>query len=77
MDNLQSLFAFFSAIPNRFKYRYNAQFTILVFIFFCSSNPFQLPSGVRMHAVETLFSKFPLQIQIVSNTVTMHALLLL
>ena len=42
--------------------------------FFCSTNPFQLLSGVRMHTLETLFSKLFLQFQIVSNTVTVHTL---
>jgi len=38
------------------------------------SNPLQLPSGVKVHALETLFSKSFLQFQIVCNTLIMHDL---
>ena len=49
----------------------NACFRDIVSIF---SNPFQLHSGVRMHALETLFSNLYLHFQIISNTVTVYTL---
>ena len=75
MYNLPSLFSLSPAVPNRLKYRQNACIRDIVFIhFFCSFKPFQQQSGVRMHALETLFSNFSRQFQIVSNTVTIYAL---
>ena len=47
---------------------------------FCSTNPFQLLSGVTVHTLETFFSKFLgisqsfQYVQIVSNVIRMHAL---
>ena len=65
-------FHYFSAVPNRFKYRQNAPFIVLVFII---SLQFQIVSKtVRMHHLPSLFSFISLQFQIVSNTVRMHAL---
>ena len=58
------VFMFYSAVPNRFKYHQNACLRdINCFHFFGRSNPFQQPSGVRMHSLETLFSKGFLQFQ--------------
>ena len=66
------VFNIFSAVPNRFKYRPNACFIDIVLIF---SLQFQnVLNTVRIHALETLFSKCSMQFQIVSNTVRMHAL---
>ena len=57
-------------LPNRFKYRHNAQFTILVFIFSATPNR---SNPVTMHNLPSLIS-FSLQFQIVSNTVRIYAL---
>ena len=49
-------FHFFSASPYRFKYRKNAPFTVLVYIFFLQ---FHIVSNtVRMHHLPSLFSFF-------------------
>jgi len=58
------------AVLNRFKYCQNAPFTVLVFIFSAVPNRFK---SVTMHTLETLFSIFTQQFQIVSNAVRMHA----
>ena len=57
-------FKYFSEVPNRFKYRQNAPFIVLVFRMFSA---FQIVSmAVRMHHLASLFSKLSLQFQIVS-----------
>ena len=62
----------FSAVPNRFKKCHNAFFKDIIFKkISVVMNRFK---HVRMHALETLFSIFSLQFQIISNTVIMHAL---
>ena len=66
-------FCFFSAVPNRLKYRQNACFRDIVFFFF--SLQFQIVlNTVRIHALERLFSKCSLQFQIVLNNIRIHAL---
>ena len=63
---------FFTAVPIRFKYRQNAPFSVLVFIF---SLQFQIFFKYRQNApFSVLVFMFSLQFQIVSNTVRMHHL---
>jgi len=75
----------FSAIPNRFKYRQNATFTILVFIFFsavlnrlkyrqnapCSVHIFlsAVSKTAKMHNLPSLFSNVSLQFEIAAYRV--------
>ena len=72
MHHLSSLFfIFFSAVPNRFKCRWNAPFNVLVFQIFCV-----VQNTVRMHHLASLFLKQnSRQFPIVSNAVRMHPLL--
>ena len=64
-------FQFFSAVPYLFKYRQNAQCTILVIKFFCVVS--NCLNAVRMHHLPFLFSKFSLQFQIPSEcTLYLH-----
>ena len=57
-----------SAVPNRFKWIKNALRTVIILIF-CLQFPIVLNS-VRMHALEILFLKFPLKLQIVPNSIS-------
>ena len=62
----------FSAVPNRFKKCHNAFFKDIIFKkISVVMNRFK---HVRMHALETLFSIFSLQFQIISNSVSMYNL---
>ena len=57
------VFILFSSVPNRFKCRQDACFRDIVFILFSAvPNRFKY---VRTHAVETLFTRFSQQFQIV------------
>jgi len=69
MFHLPSLF--FSAVTNRFKYRHNAQFSVLdVYIsFLCSSKSFQIPSECTFTVlVFIFFSKVPYRFKYRQNT---------
>ena len=62
MHHLPSFFRNLSAVPNRFKYRLNAPFSVLVFIcFLCSSKSFQIPSELTIYY--PMFTYFSLQFQ--------------
>ena len=57
-------------VPNRFKYRHNGTFTILVFIFFCNSKSFKSCQNAPFTILVCIFTATPNR----SNPVTMHNL---
>ena len=64
---------YFSAVPNRFKYRKNACFRYIVFNYISEVlNRFKYRHNACFRC--TLFSSISLQFQIVSDTIIMHAL---
>ena len=68
--NLETLFSFFHAVPNRFKYRQNACFTDVVFIIFSA-----VPNRFKYHqnacfrdVVFNIFSAIPNRFKYRQNT---------
>jgi len=76
IDTRLNVFIFFSAVPNRFKYRQIAFFRYIRYILLSSISLklHTVLNTIRMQALYTLFLICSLKLQIVSNTVRVHAL---
>jgi len=57
MHALETLFFFFSAVPNRFKYGLDACFRDVVLLFLCSSKSFQIPQNASFKDLVFIFVK--------------------
>ena len=79
IDTRLNVFIFFSAVPNRFKYRQIAFFRYIRYIRYILLSSISLKlhtvlNTIRMQALDTLFLICSLKLQIVSNTVRVNAL---